>query len=312
MVPRQRNPLLCLRNGRLLSPPLIMSMVLKLNAMNPALVCRMGMSHSCTLKVAAVVLVITALAGALFSEVPESFRELKTAAGKVFLNAKVLAVEPDGLRLLHDSGVSKVAFADLSESLRSQFPHDPEAAAEFAAMTEAANREAIERGEQERARADYDERCRRAGLPSGFVIPTEGPFTIEHVKGQWLFENAAHLPSFGERDRAARESAIEYRKQLILSGAFDREAEKIALRHNLNWYLKHDHSAQADIARQRLADMQEEESKHAELAVLERLAGSLARLAAESSWRSEFSYEMNRIRCELGRMHPQHPVHVAD
>jgi hypothetical protein len=310
MVPGQRSSLLCLRGGSLLLNPLMVSIALKLNAMHPALVCRMGMSHSYTLKVAAVAIVIAAITGSLFSEAPESFREFKTTTGKVFLNAKVLAIEPDGLRLLHDSGVSKVAFADLPVSLRSQFPHDPELAARYAAKTEAANRDAIKRGEQERARADYDERCRRAGLPPGFFIPAEGPLTVEQVKGRWLLENAAQLPSFGERDRAARESAIEYRKQLILSGAFDREAEKTALRHNLDWYLQNQQTAQADVARQRLADMREEESKHAELAVLGRLADSVARLAAESSWRSEYSYELARIRHELDRVHHHHGLNV--
>jgi hypothetical protein len=237
--------------------------------------------------------------------------DLRMITGKVLVNARILAVEPDGLRLRHDSGVSKIAFADLPESLRKQFPHDPKKAAEFAAKAEAANREAIQAAELERARFDYDERCRRAGLPPGFMIPAKGPLTIDHVKGQWLLDNAAHPPTFGDPDRIARESAIEYRKQLIFSGVFDREAEKIALRHNLEWYMHHDQSSQAEIARLRLADMQEEESKHAELAVLERLAGSIAQLASESSWRSDYiNSELWRIRRELGRMREHHLLNV--
>src|SRR6185436_9745914 len=62
--------------------------------------------------------------------------DLRMITGKVLVNARILAVEPDGLRLGHDSGVSKIAFADLPESLRKQFPHDPKKAAEFAAKAE--------------------------------------------------------------------------------------------------------------------------------------------------------------------------------
>jgi hypothetical protein len=57
--------------------------------------------------------------------------------------------------------------------------------------------------------------------------------------------------------------------------------------------------------------MQEEESKHAELAVLERLAGSVAQLAAESSWRSDYiTSELWRIRREFGRMRDHHSLNL--
>lgn len=263
---------------------------------------------------------VTALAVAFFSclpamlwsQAPEDLGDLHTVAGKVYRNAKVMSVEPDGLRVLHETGVSKIAFADVPASLSRRFPHDPAKAAEFAEKAEAANRAAIQYSEQERNRADHDERCRRAGLPEGFIIPSEGPLTIAHVKGRWLLENAANPPTFGDRDRAARELAIENRKQLILSGVFDRDAEKISLRHNLDWYLHNDEMEKAELARRRLADMQAEESKAAELAVLERLAGSVAKLAAESSYRSDLAAELARFRCELERVHKfGGHVHIA-
>jgi hypothetical protein len=269
------------------------------------------MRHSRTLFITAVAVAAVTVASTPLLSQPQDLGDLRMITGKVLVNARILAVEPDGLRLSHEFGVSKITFADLPASLRSQFPHDPAAAAEFAAKAEAANREAIQSAEQERARFDYDERCRRAGLPPGFMIPAEGPLTIDHIKGQWLLDNAAHPPTFGDPDRIARESAIEYRKQLIFSGVFDRQAEKVSLQHNLEWYLQHDQSSQADVARQRLADMQEEESKHAELAVLERLAGSIAQLASESSWRSDYiTSELWRIRREFGRMRDHHLLNL--
>src|SRR5215203_4760352 len=115
------------------------------------------------------------LPGQLYSEGPQSFDRLTTMTGKVFDNVTVTAVEPDGLRLRHDAGVSKIAFADLPSSLARQYPHDSKKAAEFAAESEARNREAIARAEEERAQAEYNARCRLAGLPPGFFIPAEGP-----------------------------------------------------------------------------------------------------------------------------------------
>ncbi|HSI63012.1 MAG TPA: hypothetical protein VLE43_07830, partial [Candidatus Saccharimonadia bacterium] len=241
-----------------------------------------------------------------WSQTPQLLGNLQVKSGKVFANARVISVEPDGLRLSHDAGVSKIAFTDLPKSLAQQFPHDPDAAAEFAANAEVAHREAIRLGEEERLRAEYGERCRRAGLPPGFVIPAEGPITVDQVKGQWLLDNVANMPTFGEPDRNFREAAIENRKALILSGALDRDAEKISLRRNLDWYLHHGETAKADVARQRLADMQTEESKQAELAVLNRLADSVSQLAAASTYRSDVIAELTRFRCELERCYPSY------
>jgi hypothetical protein len=283
-----------------------------LNAARIGIVYRTMMCHPLLPAAATVACALmTAIPGPLLAQPQVSFAELKTVKGKVLLKARVLAVEPDGLRLSHETGVSKIAFADLPEPVREQYPHDPVKAAEFAAKAEAAHRAAIQSAEEERARFEHDERCRRAGLPPGFHIPVDGPLTVEHVKGRWLLDNVAHMPGFGDPDRAARESAIEYRKQLILSGVFDREAEKIALRHNLEWYLHNDKSPLAEVARLRLADMEEEERKHAELAALERLADSIARIATESTWRSNYiTSELGRIRRELWRMRDHDVLHV--
>jgi hypothetical protein len=260
-------------------------------------------SHRC-FAAAVVFTALTAFSSSAWSQLAEDLGDITTPAGKSFYNAKVIAVEPDGIRLRHESGVSKVLFADLPADVASRYPHDPAKAAAFAAKAEATNREAIRIAEQERAMAAYNERCRRAGLPPNFYIPEEGPITIDQVKGRWLLENVANYPTFGDRDRVQREGAIEYRKQMILSGALDRDAEKIALRHNLDWYLHNDQIPKAEVARQRLADMQKEETSRAELEVLERLAESVSKLASEASYRSDIVTELARFRSELERNYP--------
>jgi hypothetical protein len=243
------------------------------------------------------------LQGQLLAEGPESFDRLTTIKGKVFTNVTVTAVEPDGLRLRHDAGVSKITFGDLPPSLAREYPHDPKEAAEFAAKEEERNRQAIARAEEERAQAEHDARCRLAGLPPGFYIPEEGPLTIAQVKGQWLLDNVAHMPTFGEPDREAQEQMIQMRKAEILSGARDREAEEISLRHNLDWYLHHGQTAEAEVARKRLADMQAEVAKRAELELLERVAGALSEIAAKSSYRSDIRADLARFRGELESVH---------
>ncbi len=236
-----------------------------------------------------------------------SFPELRLSTGKVLTQVQITAVEPDGLRLRHATGVSKVRFADLPEQVQRKYPYDPNKAAEFAARETAAHLQAIQTGEQERARAEQDERRRLAGLPPGFFIPSEGPLTLEQVKGQWLLENAAHLPTFGEPDRALREALVAERKALILSGALDHEAELIALRHNLDWYLQHEKTAQAEIARQRLADLQAQAAQEAQAAALERIAQSLSSLSTHDSCRSDILSQLSHIRCELDRTGGHHP-----
>jgi hypothetical protein len=253
------------------------------------------------LTIALVLLTMAITPASLWCQASGNLGDVRTTTGKVFVNAKVLFVDPDGLRLQHDAGVSKVPFTDLPASIRNLFPHDPAKAAEFAARVEADNRKAILSAEHERAQADYNERCLKAGLPPGFVIPNKGPLSISHVKARWLLDNIANYPTFGDRDREIREAQIEFRKMEILSGARDREAEEISLRHNLDWYLHHGQTAEAELARKRLADMQAEVTKLAEVAAMEKIAESLSRLASEAAYRSDINSELHRIRCELER-----------
>ena len=51
--------------------------------------------------------------------------DLTNNAGKVFSNAKVIRVEPDGLNISHAGGIAKLYFWELPESVQKQYGYDP-------------------------------------------------------------------------------------------------------------------------------------------------------------------------------------------
>ena len=260
---------------------------------------RLSCRHLC---VVAGLVVAAAVASHAAPPLPpaETFAELRTEKGRTFINAKVIAVEPDGLRLQHDTGVSKVAFAELPEPVRKNYPHDPEKAAEYAKAAEAANREAIFSAEQERLRTEQAEMKRKAGVAPEVELDVEGPVTVEQVKAQWLVMNASRSLNYGDRNYAAREAEIANYRSDVQSGMYDRVAEKIAMRHNFEWYLKEGRTDQARLAEKRLATLEDEDLRREQIASLERLAKSMDRAAQGAS--SALLSELASIRLELERL----------
>ncbi|RBP35308.1 hypothetical protein DES53_1234 [Roseimicrobium gellanilyticum] len=231
---------------------------------------------------------------------PQTFAELHTEKGRTFVNAKVIAVEPDGLRLQHDTGVSKVAFWELPEAVRKNYPHDPEKAAEYARAAEAANRDAILAAEQERLRTEQAEMKRKAGVAPEVELDTDGPLTIEQVKARWLVSNAARSLNYGDRNYSSREADIASYRRDVQAGMYDREAEKTALRHNFEWYLKEGRTEQAALVQKRLASMEDEDLRREQIASMERLAKSVDRAAQGAN--SALMSELSSIRLELERL----------
>lgn len=230
----------------------------------------------------------------------QTFATLRTEKGRTFVNAKVIAVEPDGLRLQHDTGVSKVAFWELPEDVRKNYPHDPERAAEYTKAAEAANRDAISAAEQERFRVEQAEMKRKAGVAPDVELDTTGPITVEQVKARWLIANASRSLIYGDRNYAAQEASIANYRSEVQSGMHDREAEKTAMRHNFEWYLKEGRTEQAALAQKRLAALEDEDLRREQIASLERLAQSMDRAAQGAS--SALLSELASIRQELERL----------
>jgi thioredoxin 1 len=64
--------------------------------------------------------------------------EFKTISGQVYKEASVNRVEPDGIVLATNSGVSKVYFTELPRDVQERFHYDPDAAREFSSSQAAA------------------------------------------------------------------------------------------------------------------------------------------------------------------------------
>jgi hypothetical protein len=56
---------------------------------------------------------------------------LTTKSGKVYEKARIMAADPDGIRIVHADGAAKVPFTEISEALQKEHGYDPAKAAEF-------------------------------------------------------------------------------------------------------------------------------------------------------------------------------------
>lgn len=63
--------------------------------------------------------------------------DFKTIYGKEYKNAKVSRVEPDGIVLTTNSGISKVYFVELPKGIQDRFHYDAAQAAQFTGATQA-------------------------------------------------------------------------------------------------------------------------------------------------------------------------------
>jgi hypothetical protein len=89
---------------------------------------------------------------------------LTTESGKVYHKVQVMAVDPDGLRIIHAEGAAKIAFEQLDAELQAKYHFDSEKAAAFRAEMEKqlkaeteANQKLKAEAEEERAHASFNE-----------------------------------------------------------------------------------------------------------------------------------------------------------
>ena len=80
-------------------------------------------------------LLLLLIASSAYSDPPKSGQSLGTISttdGKTYADAKLAAVEPDGITILYADGGAKIAFTSLSPEMQKQFGYDPEKSAFYA------------------------------------------------------------------------------------------------------------------------------------------------------------------------------------
>lgn len=78
---------------------------------------------------------------------------ITTTEGITYSSARIVKVEPDGIRLIHESGSCKVPFSKLPTEIQTKYSYDPEKAEQYkkeTAQKEIENNQAILRAEAEK------------------------------------------------------------------------------------------------------------------------------------------------------------------
>jgi len=113
---------------------------------------------------------------------PPASEELVTNNGKHYQNFTISRIEPDGLVLVTNSGIEKVLFTDLPESVQEEFDYDPAKAAQFqadekaaAAQRDAARDQQIANAKRQEAMAELAQNVDKSAIAiSGSVIAVSG------------------------------------------------------------------------------------------------------------------------------------------
>lgn len=73
--------------------------------------------------------------------------QLTTLSGDKYKNCRILKVTPESMTVMHDAGVSKISFENLSDEWRTKFRYDSAKAEEYAKAEEQRVKEAVEKRE---------------------------------------------------------------------------------------------------------------------------------------------------------------------
>jgi hypothetical protein len=74
---------------------------------------------------------------ATFAFAVDTYPSLSTKKGREYTAVTVLAAEPDGIRIRHESGTAKIPFADLPLEIQRKYNYDPVAAEQYKKESEA-------------------------------------------------------------------------------------------------------------------------------------------------------------------------------
>lgn len=135
----------------------------------------------------------------------------------VFKNVRVTAVLPDGLKISHDGGISKIPFERLPQDLRSKYKFDAGAAAAFRTKIEAQQAEANLAISQQKATQTPSPQKRTAGTSANAGMNPDLLAVAKSVGAEavppdtWAAELAGVVPTF-ERGKAYAISGLWVKK----------------------------------------------------------------------------------------------------
>jgi len=156
--------------------------------------------------------------------------DISLADGKVLKNAKVTRVEPDGLRIMHADGISKVPHESLPADLQAKYNFDTTKADAFRKQTSADQSEAQKRMREEREKLREME---LAPLKKAQEEAAKTPRLTEatSIKGYWM-RSLPHPRSL-DSDYGKKIKFATYMTEQIRAGIYDLEAESAALQWNV-------------------------------------------------------------------------------
>jgi hypothetical protein len=117
---------------------------------------------------------------------PKNYGTITTRDGKSFYQCKVMRVYPDGVTFAHRDGAVKIPFAELPESLRSKFHHDPKAEAEYQKEQAALRKAGQERQKQQEIVAQerlMDAKLAEASRLAATSVAVTSPQTLSRGSG---------------------------------------------------------------------------------------------------------------------------------
>ncbi len=180
------------------------------------------------MKTLPLLLCLAVLAGRTAAQEKMKLADLTLEDGTKLKDSVVLKVEPDGLRLEHKDGVSKVRFENLPEAVQKQFTFDREQAKKFRVEkeTERANKAVVEH----KARVEEIVRQQREVQESDFATGREefyrllesGEYSYPQLD-KALQESIAVLTEAGREDLAAQ---LEDDRKLLRERELIRPGEK--------------------------------------------------------------------------------------
>lgn len=155
--------------------------------------------------------------------------------GKILKGVQVTKVEPDGLRVMHQDGLTKVPFESLPTDWKARYSFDPSKA-------EAYRKDTISEQQHIRAKMKEEkEKLREMELApikkaQEDAVRTPRLTDSSSIKSYWI--RSLPQPGSLDRDYGRKLKFTAYMTQQIQSGIYDLDAESTALEWNLREYTR--------------------------------------------------------------------------